>query len=45
MQEENKTEKHMTFATSGQFMVIFKGKKLHADKSAFSAFRVDPPSH
>ena len=26
----------MTFATSGQFVVIFKGKKLHPDTSALN---------
>ena len=29
-----KTEKQTTFATSGQFVVIFKGKNVHVDTSA-----------
>ena len=29
----------MTFAISGQFVVIFKWKKLHADTSALRALR------
>ena len=30
----------MTFVISGQFVVMFKGKKLHAETSAFRYLRV-----
>ena len=40
MKKNRQTDKQTTFATSEQFVVIVKGKQLHADTSAFRALRI-----